>query len=650
STDRNNDIKSYLWTQIQGASVTLDDANSAVTHFIAPSENSVLAFELLVTDSTGLSDKDTVKVTVRDNILNTVFISEYIEGSSNNRALEIFNGSGQKINLNDFRIAQANNGGGWQHYHEFPKGATLENGDVWVILNGSCDEDLFSPSDADEVLEYPSVVHFTGNDALALEWTPDAGDNWIQIDVFGDPLSNIEFDVAGIEKAAMDHTLIRKPEIRRGNTDWASSAGTNEDDSEWIVMDMNYFDDLGSHSAGPQAYSFRDIEVVTAFPQSGSEIEIKATVIPGEGSPAPSSVNLYYGSGGSQPNSVEMFQESGNVYATAIPSFSDGNIRIDYYIRASHAGGSSKSATRNFLLAGPLTAIADIHQNISSFNGKLKTIEGVVTIGAGLLRDDRTSGYLQDNSGRGLNIYSETLYSDLLRGTKVKMVGEVELYSEVELYRTTVELKDFNYRILSTNESLPDPMVVSVAGANSDALEGTLAKVTGTLSKVQDFSTSKNLVLKDGNDSTIVKVWPTTGIDVSNLETGILHAITGVGSKFNEEYQLLLAYNEDIDATVSVSESNLPLHFALHAPYPNPFNPATTVEYSLDRAADYSLSVYDLSGRRLAILYSGFAEPGHYRLSWNAAAFTSGIYFIRLEAKSDNAAARLATQKVVLIK
>ena len=47
------------------------------------------------------------------------------------------------------------------------------------------------------------------------------------------------WDVAGVTNATKDHTLVRKCEIFSGNTDWMASAGTSEQDSEWIVLDID---------------------------------------------------------------------------------------------------------------------------------------------------------------------------------------------------------------------------------------------------------------------------------------------------------------------------------------------------------------------------------------------------------------------------
>ncbi|MCK4530273.1 MAG: T9SS type A sorting domain-containing protein, partial [Candidatus Marinimicrobia bacterium] len=79
--------------------------------------------------------------------------------------------------------------------------------------------------------------------------------------------------------------------------------------------------------------------------------------------------------------------------------------------------------------------------------------------------------------------------------------------------------------------------------------------------------------------------------------------------------------------------------------YPNPFNPSTTIQFSMVEASDFEMSVYNIAGQKLDVLSSGYAEPGVYKQVWNAADFTSGVYFIRLVA-----GANIATQKVVLIK
>jgi len=66
--------------------------------------------------------------------------------------------------------------------------------------------------------------------------------------------------------------------------------------------------------------------------------------------------------------------------------------------------------------------------------------------------------------------------------------------------------------------------------------------------------------------------------------------------------------------------------------YPNPFNPLTTIEYHLSEDSQVGLSVYSISGAKVAELDSGFKERGTYSVTFSADNFASGIYFYRLRA------------------
>ncbi len=73
----------------------------------------------------------------------------------------------------------------------------------------------------------------------------------------------------------------------------------------------------------------------------------------------------------------------------------------------------------------------------------------------------------------------------------------------------------------------------------------------------------------------------------------------------------------------------------LHAPVPNPFNPATSIGFTLARAGGIRLGVYDLSGRRVRVLASGELPAGEHRVTWDGRddtgrALSSGLYLLRL--------------------
>ena len=75
-------------------------------------------------------------------------------------------------------------------------------------------------------------------------------DDYVQVDAIGDWMADpgSGWDVAGVAGATKDHTLVRKETVNAGNGgDWATSAGTSEEDSDWIVYDQNTWTYLGSH-------------------------------------------------------------------------------------------------------------------------------------------------------------------------------------------------------------------------------------------------------------------------------------------------------------------------------------------------------------------------------------------------------------------
>lgn len=83
----------------------------------------------------------------------------------------------------------------------------------------------------------------------------------------------------------------------------------------------------------------------------------------------------------------------------------------------------------------------------------------------------------------------------------------------------------------------------------------------------------------------------------------------------------------------------------LHPNHPNPFNPATTIRFSLRTAAIVRLTVCDLLGRAVAVLAEGRMEEGEHAVRWNAAERASGVYLCRLEADAQRRTMKLLLQK-----
>lgn len=190
-----------------------------------------------------------------------VFFSEYIEGSSSNKAIEIYNGTGTDIDLSQYTVKLGVNGGAWSS--ALTMSGTLAADDVFVIANSSA---VAAIKDIADITH--AVANFNGDDALGLFY----GD--ALIDVFGTYMSDpgSGWDVAGVTNATVDHTLLRKASVAQGNTDWTASAGTGSGDSEWIVLPKDTFDYLGEHP------STIPLELVNAYPSSGTTITVDYNV------------------------------------------------------------------------------------------------------------------------------------------------------------------------------------------------------------------------------------------------------------------------------------------------------------------------------------------------------------------------------------
>ncbi|WP_290671089.1 endonuclease [Kordia sp.] len=151
-----------------------------------------------------------------------LFFSEYVEGSSYNKALEIANFTGSSVNLSSYTIKKQTNGAGsWSSGYALS--GTLTNGDVYVLGHSSAASGITSVADATTT---NSAITFNGNDAVGLFR------NDVLIDIVGTFGSSANF--------GQNVTLRRKADITNPNTIYTTS--------EWDTFANDTFADLGAHS------------------------------------------------------------------------------------------------------------------------------------------------------------------------------------------------------------------------------------------------------------------------------------------------------------------------------------------------------------------------------------------------------------------
>jgi len=96
---------------------------------------------------------------------------------------------------------------------------------------------------------------------------------------------------------------------------------------------------------------------------------------------------------------------------------------------------------------------------------------------------------------------------------------------------------------------------------------------------------------------------------------------------------------------------DIPIVFSLSENYPNPFNPVTLIEYSVERAGHVNISIYNIIGHKVFNLVSGYHSPGiHYSAVWNSNTqsnipVSTGIYFYEMRAGD-----YIERKKMVLVK
>ncbi len=162
------------------------------------------------------------------NVGTELFISEYIEGSSSNKAIEIYNPTGETITLTGvYTLRIASNGGSWGS--AIALNGSILPGDVFVIANGSANATILAAAD-----QTSGSISFNGDDAVGLF------KDGVLIDIIGvqgvDPGTEWSIGTYG----TADGTIIRNSDVTGPVTTW--------DTGEWTSYTTDYADDLGSHT------------------------------------------------------------------------------------------------------------------------------------------------------------------------------------------------------------------------------------------------------------------------------------------------------------------------------------------------------------------------------------------------------------------
>ena len=460
-----------------------------------------------------------------------LFFSEAAEGSSNNKYLEIYNPTAAAVDLTGYAFPSVSNApdngvGNYDFWNTFPEGASVAAGDVYIIAHPSADPTILAQ--ADHTFTFLS----NGDDGFMLVQGDET--SFVQIDAVGDwngdPGSG--WEVAGVANGTQNHTIVRKSSVQSGNAgDWVTSAGTNADDSEWIVLPSNDWTSLGAHTfdgcgaavlgcTNPNATNYNadatqddgsclfdnacNVDGVVVEASSFQYVPSALSVQPGQtvvwvnlggthdvNGDLDSQTGMSFGN----PEAFYIAPVTGDASGVCIGSFTFNTPGVYTYDCSigSHAalgmvatvtvgtGGCTNAAAPNYNPAADyddgscievnLTTIADIQlgQETGIFTDSVVVTRGIVTGVYG------SNVSIQDGQGAysGLWLFSPDVPVQL--GDEVEVTGAVSEYFDKTQISTPATV------ILSQGNALPAAEVLATLDAGAEPWEGVLVQVTGAV-------------------------------------------------------------------------------------------------------------------------------------------------------------------------
>ncbi len=512
-----------------------------------------------------------------------LFFSKYGEGSSSNKFIEIYNGTGADVDLSLYTVELYTNGSTTNPRTETLSG-TLVSGDVYVIANAQADQTILNAADITS-----QVTWFNGDDALVLK------KNGVIIDVIGevgvDPGTG--WDVAGVSNATANHTLIRKSNVCDPTTDWAASAGTNANDSQWIVLGIDQgWNDLGSFSG-----CSTQPELIVTSPSTGQvfnpettdvtiEFQVNNFVVAQNGGDG----YIVYSVNGNPP--VDKFDTN----PIQLTGLSQGQYMVILELVDNNGNPLNPPVSDNaeFSIASYIQ-VPDLATLRAGNLGDYYEVTGEVIITAGENYGSYFKGFVQDATA-GIMIYDPNFAIDYTQYTLYDGVTGVK--GQLDEFRGMLELiptTDPGGPSSSGNTIIPEVVSVADFNNNHDDYESELVKLVGVTidpGTDTDFQINTNYDLTTATDTTTLRVI-FSDLAGTPIPSGQVD-VTGIAGEYNGSAQIYPRDENDISATQNISENTIP---GLKV-YPNPVSGDFVYIQTLSNG-EKIVVISDLSGKEI---------------------------------------------------
>jgi len=271
-------------------------------------------------------------------------------------------------------------------------------------------------------------------------------------------------------------------------------------------------------------------------------------------------------------------------------------------------------------------------------------------------------GIVTDTSGNplkarieiaGHDFDSSQVYSDSLTGTYYRMIAPgmytVTFSADNYLSQSVPNVQVYNFQSTELNiQLIPNPVPVELVSFNAmvSGDKVNLSWITATETNNKGFEIEKSQKLKVNSQN----MWMKMGYVEGNGTTTRKHSYSFIDENVSRgiyQYRLKqIDFNGSFEYSKTVKiEISLPGEYALSQNCPNPFNPATTINYSIPEKSLVKIKVYDILGKEITTLVNEVKQPGNYTADFNAADLSSGVYIYKLECEKYH-----AIKKMLLIR
>lgn len=196
---------------------------------------------------------------------------------------------------------------------------------------------------------------------------------------------------------------------------------------------------------------------------------------------------------------------------------------------------------------------------------------------------------------------------------------------------------------ITSNNSLPDITKVNI----TNIYQNQPCIIRVTVFDADDNQIWLHYTYENVDDSLLCNIEPGVPKSVDISVTYHTSGANTIQMYVNDKYGIGggITLNVNVQSVTSVDDNSLPTEFTLQQNFPNPFNPTTTINYSIPEPAYVNLVVCDLLGREIKQLVGEYVGAGTYAVQFNASNLSSGTYLYRITAGKYQ-----SVKKMVLLK